>query len=164
MVRPSAAPRHLAGWHAAAAGLVLAGLMVGLPAANAQDLALRERDLEIDAAMGLLRPDPVLMRLLTTEPLMPWHRGEQPFKQQPPAAQFDFRPVSVVPVAPVTVPSTMAAVMGAMGGGATVAAPTTPVVMPVATPATPATMTEPPPANERDAGGGTDGDGASPGR
>jgi hypothetical protein len=50
------------------------------------------RDQEIDLAMGVLRTDPVLVRLLTEAP-QPWPgpRGEQPFDQQPPAAQEELR-------------------------------------------------------------------------
>ena len=56
---------------------------------------LDPRNLVIDQAMGVLRTDPVLTRLLTERPrLQPELRGEQPFKQQPPDAQTDFRPVT----------------------------------------------------------------------
>jgi len=156
------------------AALAALCILTGSPMAKAQGLALNSQDLEIDQVMGVLSPDPVLMRLLTTEPLLPWHRGEQPFKQQPPAAQSDFRPVVVTPPAPAA--PTMTAVMGAMGGAAPVVTPVTPVVVPAPTPAvmmtpTPMRMPDPtpgtppvtPPDNERDRGGGTDGDADSPG-
>ena len=71
----------------AAAGLAAMLLMVATGGVSAA--VLDPRDLEIDLAMGVLRADPVLIRLLTAQP-QPWPRGEQPFDQQPPAAQDDF--------------------------------------------------------------------------
>ena len=54
------------------------------------------RNLEIDQAMGVLRTDPVLIRLLTEKPQpQPALQGKPPFfDQQPPDAQDDFRPVT----------------------------------------------------------------------
>ncbi|MFQ5955625.1 MAG: hypothetical protein ACE5JZ_11230, partial [Kiloniellales bacterium] len=62
---------------------------------GASAASLDPRDLEIDQAMGVLRMDPVLVRLLS-EPPRPWPgpRGAQPFRQQPPAAQDDFSPTA----------------------------------------------------------------------
>ncbi len=73
----------------AAAGLAAILLMVATGGVSAA--ALDPRDQQIDLTMGVLRTDPVLIRLLT-EPPQPWPgpRGAQPFDQQPPAAQDDF--------------------------------------------------------------------------
>ena len=80
--------RH--GRRLAAAGLAAMLLMVAMGGVSAA--VLDPRDYEIDLAMGVLRTDPVLIRLLT-EPPQPWPgpRGEQPFDQQPPAAQDELR-------------------------------------------------------------------------
>ncbi len=74
----------------AAAGLAAILLMAATGGVFAA--VLDPRDQEIDFAMGVLRTDPVLIRLLT-EPPQPWPgpRGEQPFDQQPPTAQDELR-------------------------------------------------------------------------
>ena len=72
----------------AAAGL--AAMLLIFDTVGVSAAVFDPRDLEIDRAMGVLRTDPVLIRLLTEPPQpWPWPRGAQPFDQQPPAAQDD---------------------------------------------------------------------------
>ena len=80
----------------AAAGL--AAMLLIFATVGVSAAVLDPRDQEIDIAMGVLRIDPVLIRLLT-EPPQPWPgpRGEQPFDQQPPAAQGELRPPGTTP-------------------------------------------------------------------
>ncbi len=73
------------------AGAGLAAMLLMVAAGGVSAAVLDPRDQEIDLAMGVLRTDPVLIRLLTAQPQpRPGPRGEQPFDQQPPAAQDDF--------------------------------------------------------------------------
>lgn len=87
----------------AAAGLAAMLLMVATGGVSAA--VLDPRDLEIDLAMGVLRTDPVLIRLLTAPP-QPWPgpRGEQPFDQQPPAAQDELRTTPGLGLVCTTIP------------------------------------------------------------
>ncbi len=90
------------GLRLAAAGLAAMLLMVATGGVSAA--VFDPRDREIDIAMGVLRADPVLIRLLT-EPPEPVTFGPQPFDQQPPAAQDDFRPAPPpTPPLPPTLP------------------------------------------------------------
>ena len=63
------------------------------PSALAQ-ASVPQRQRSVDTALNALRRDGVLLRLLT-QPPQPWPgpTGPQPFDQQPPAAQQDFRGV-----------------------------------------------------------------------
>ena len=73
------------------AGAGLAAILLMVATGGVSAAALDPRDQQIDLAMGVLRTDPVLIRLLTEPPQpWPWPR-EQPFDQQPPTAQDELR-------------------------------------------------------------------------